>query len=45
MKIHTQEFGPIVFCTFSGRETFTRVLGPQAFCADCGDTDHEAVTA
>lgn len=43
-KTYVQDFGPIVLCTFSQRETFTRVHGGKAFCADCGATDHEEVT-
>lgn len=39
--VKIQEFGPTVYCTFSLRETFTRVHGGKAFCADCGATDHE----
>lgn len=44
MSTTEAKFGPIVFCTFSQRETYTRVWG-KAFCADCGATDHEEVTA
>ena len=43
--VKRQEFGSTVLCTWSGRETFTRVHGGKAFCADCGATDHEKVTA
>lgn len=45
MRIIRQEFGAIVFCDWSGRETFTRVAEGTAFCGDCGATDHEEVTA
>ena len=43
--VKRQEFGATVFCTWSERETFTRVHGGKAFCADCGATDHEEVKA
>ena len=36
--------GHHVFCTYSQRETFTRVEGKAFFCGDCGATDHEGVT-
>lgn len=39
--VKRQEFGAIVYCTWSKRDTFTRVHGGKAFCADCGDTGHE----
>lgn len=43
MKITETTHGPWVYCTWSDRETFTRVYGGKAFCADCGDTGHEEV--
>jgi hypothetical protein len=42
--VKRQDFGQTVYCTWSDRETFTRVHGGKAFCADCGDTGHAAVT-
>lgn len=45
MRIITQDFGPMVYCTFANEETFTRVHNGTAFCNYCGATDHKAVTA
>lgn len=43
--VKRQEFGNTVYCTWSNRETYTRVYGGKAFCADCGATDHKGATA
>jgi hypothetical protein len=47
-KIAIPEIGPIVYCTYAesfGNEptTHTNVYGGIAFCANCGDTDHEVI--
>lgn len=34
----------MVLCSFSGRETFTRVWDGTVFCGDCGSTEHEEVS-
>lgn len=41
----SMKFGTMVYCTWSERETFTRVHGGKAFCGDCGATDHKEVSA
>jgi hypothetical protein len=47
--IQIPEVGPVVHCTFAEKYgehplTHTNVYGGIAFCANCGDTDHKAVT-
>jgi hypothetical protein len=44
-SVRKLQFGATVYCTWSERETFTRVHGGTAFCADCGAIDHKEVTA
>lgn len=39
----SMKFGPMVLCSFSGRETFTRVWDGTVFCGDCGSTEHETI--
>ncbi len=48
MKIELTEIGPMVHCTFAEQfgehpVTHTNVFGGIAFCANCGETDHEVI--